>query len=40
MTLEGFVSIAEQATTGGAPIDAFQADENSLAFANGFALLW
>lgn len=26
MTLEGFVSIAEQATTGGAPIDAFQAD--------------
>src|SRR4051812_18754943 len=26
MTLEGFISIAEQATTGGAPIDAFQAD--------------
>lgn len=26
MTLEGFVSIPEQATTGGAPIDAFQAD--------------
>ncbi len=26
MTLQGFISIPEQATTGGAPIDAFQAD--------------
>lgn len=26
MTLSGFISVPEQATTGGAPIDAFQAD--------------